>query len=340
MTIAEIHSKTEWEHFLAEASPHSFLHSWNWGEVQEKLGTKVIRLGLYEDQSLIAVALILLIKARRGSFLFCPHGPVVENKENIKPVLTTLLPELEKRGKELGCVFIRVSPLFKKNSEYEAIFRELGFRNAPVHLMHPELAWILNIDESEEAILKNMRKTTRYLVRRGEKEGVKIRIGETKEDLENFLKVYRTTVDRQNFTPFKGDFFKTELEVFKKDNQVKLFLAEYDGKVITAAMIVFYGQSAFYHHGASDQTYSHIPGAYLLQWQVIREAKARGLQFYNFWGIVPPEEKKHPWAGLSLFKTGFGGYSEVYLHAQDYLLSQKYWLVYFIETLRRKKRRL
>jgi len=101
------------------------------------------------------------------------------------------------------------------------------------------------------------------------------------------------------------------------------------------------GEYAFYHHGASQNTYPKIPTAYAVQWAAIREAKKRGIKLYNFWGIAPDEnDKKHPWAGLTLFKKGFGGYRTNYLHAQDLPLSWKYWISWSIELIRRKMRNL
>ena len=61
---------------------------------------------------------------------------------------------------------------------------------------------------------------------------------------------------------------------------------------------------------------------------------------YNFWGVVPESEKNHPWAGLSLFKKGFGGKEKEYVKTQDYILSPMYWLTYIFEELRKRKRRL
>lgn len=340
MKIEEIREKKIWSEFLEEARPHSFLQSWEWAEMQERLGTSTIRLGVYEGGELRAIALVLHIKARRGAFLFCPHGPVIRSVSDKEKIYIHVKEELQRRGEELDCSFIRISSLEEDSEENRRRFRLLGFRPAPIHLMHPERAWLLDLQKSEEELLKEMRKTTRYLIRKAEKEGVEVRQTDDDLGLKEFLKVYRTTVDRQNFMPFKDNFFEEELRQFKAGDHIKVFLAEHQGRVIAAAIIVFYGQSAFYHHGASDATHSQIPASYLLQWRVIQEAKRRGLKFYNFWGVVRPEEKKHPWAGLSLFKTGFGGFAEEYMHAEDFPLTQRYWVNYLIELVRRKWRRL
>ena len=73
----------------------------------------------------------------------------------------------------------------------------------------------------------------------------------------------------------------------------------------------------------------------MLQWEVIKEAKNRGKSVYNLWGITPAGKKRHPWKGLTVFKTGFGGQVIEYLHAKDYSLSPRYYLTYGIEWLRK-----
>ena len=160
------------------------------------------------------------------------------------------------------------------------------------------------------------------------------------DDIELFWKVYKETVDRQNFTPFSKEYLRHELEIFGKDDQAMLFFAHYNNEIVATALIIFYGDSGFYHHGASIHKYPKITAPYLLQWAVIREAKRRGLKWYDFWGVVHDDQPKHPWAGLSLFKKGFGGSAREYVHAKDFCLSAKYWLSWMVETVRRKKRRL
>jgi len=52
------------------------------------------------------------------------------------------------------------------------------------------------------------------------------------------------------------------------------------------------------------------------------------------WGIAPQgSDQTHPWYGLSLFKTGFGGFSKIYLPSFDYPLSPFYYLMRLIEKI-------
>lgn len=357
MIIQEITDKKTWEDFSTTVQPHTFLQSWNWGEVEKKLGREILRLGVYrhpaevrlpQDGLLIAVALITKIHARRGSFLFCPQGPILKGEQDVADVIKELSVYLKMLGKKEGFDFIRISPLFPANTENLVLFKKNGFRNAPVHMMHPELAWLLNIGQAEGELLQGMRKTTRYCIKRAEKDssasslqgGIEVTQSSEPADIEKFWPVYEETVKRQQFSPFPKKTLSAEFDVLAADNQAQFFFAHYQDEIVAAAIIIFYGNSAFYHHAASSQRFANLNTTYLLQWRAIQEAKKRGLQFYNFWGVVSDHEIKHPWFGLSQFKKGFGGTAEAYVHAQDLPLSTKYWFSYMVETVRRIKRGL
>ncbi|MBI5411587.1 peptidoglycan bridge formation glycyltransferase FemA/FemB family protein [Candidatus Peregrinibacteria bacterium] len=339
-TLGEISSKDVWEAFIDAARPHTFLHSWHWGEFQAAMGNKVWRLGIYEGETLISAALVFKVVARRGSFLFCPHGPILDSRFEIRDsrLINTLTDYLKQLGVQERCDFIRISPLFPDTPENNSLFLDLGFRDAPVHMMHPELSWILDVTRSEEALLTAMRKNSRYSIRRAEKDGVVITKSSDIKDLESFRVLYDETVQRQHFTPFPRDYFRKEFEVFSCDGQAQLFFAHYRGDLISTAFIIFSRDAGFYHHGASTPKYPKLTASHLLQWEVIRETKRRECTFYNFWGVSPEDEPNHPWAGLSLFKRGFGGFAESYVHAKDFPLTSKYWLNWIIEKARKIKR--
>jgi lipid II:glycine glycyltransferase (peptidoglycan interpeptide bridge formation enzyme) len=216
--------------------------------------------------------------------------------------------------------------------------------------MHPEITWELDISKSEDEILKGMRKTTRYLIRQALKnKEIEILKSEKIEDLKEFNNIYQETAKRHRFVPFSFDYLKNEFLAFKDDKQILIILGKYKGEVVSGGVFVFWQKIGFYHHGASSQKYPKIPVSYLMIWEAIKEAKNRGCEKFNFWGIAPISSNiepptsnlwKHPWAGLTLFKMGFGGEKKEYVKTQDFLISEKYWLCYLIEKLRRKKRGL
>jgi lipid II:glycine glycyltransferase (peptidoglycan interpeptide bridge formation enzyme) len=104
------------------------------------------------------------------------------------------------------------------------------------------------------------------------------------------------------------------------------------------------GGETSYHHGASTHRFSKIPASYLLQWTAIQDAIVRGDRVYNFWGIAPggdsntPIVKNHPFAGVTLFKTGFGGKALPLTHCLDLPVSKQYQITKAIEVIRKWRR--
>jgi len=334
MRITEIKEKSTWEGFLLGCEEKTFLQSWNWGEFQKAMGNKIWRLGVYNDGYPISIILVVKVRAKRGTFLLVPHGPVGE-----KESLNTLLEELKKIAKQENCSFIRISPIWKRNEENNKLFRKLGFKQGPIQA-HPEASWKLDITPSEDKLLAKMRKTTRYLIRQAQKNNdIKVSQSQKIEDIKVFDKLYQEVVKTQHFVPFSLDYLKNEFSAFNSDNQISLFFGRYRGEIIASALVIFWSGIGFYHHAALDPKYHKIPMAYLLQWEAIKEAKKRGCILYDFWGYVDPK-LKHPWAGPTLFKMGFGGQSHFYVETQDLPLSLKYWPTYIFEKLRKTKRGL
>ena len=187
-----------------------------------------------------------------------------------------------------------------------------------------------------------MRKTTRYLIRQAQKNpDIEIVKTQNIEDLKKFNEIYCSTATRHKFVPFSLKYIQNQFSSFSPDNQILIFLGKYKNEVVSSAVIVFWQNVGFYHHGASLSKYNKIPVSYLLQWEVIKEAKKRECQKYNFWGIITPDDNKnHPWAGLSLFKKGFGGHRKDYVQTQDLPLSKIYYLTYIFEKMRKIKRGL
>ena len=338
MEVSEITNKDIWENFLLNCEEKTFLDSWNWGEFQKKMGNKIWRFGVFENKLLFSVALVIKITARRGTFLFIPHGPVVKNGRELFSTISTILEELKKIAREEKVSFIRIAPILQRKEENIKIFKNLGFRDAPIHI-HPELTWELDLTPSEEELLMGLRKTTRYLIRQAQKnKDIEIYQSKNIEDIEIFNNLYQEVVDRHRFVPFSLNYLKNEFLAFNSDNQISIFLGKYKNEIISSGIFIFWQNIGFYHHGATSLKYPKIPVFYLLQWEAIREAKKRYCQTFNFWGIAPTNNQKHPWSGLTLFKMGFGGQKKEYVKTQDLPISKKYWLTFLFEKLRKTKR--
>ncbi len=329
--IREITDKKIWEAFLTkpEFSYYPYFQSWNWGEVQKKLGVRLWRLGIDIGDSLSGVFQITDVSARRGHYLHVRHGPLLLPFS--EELFDQFLFYIVGLAKEHSCFFIRISPFLKKDTIPSSFFKRRGFNMAPIHNMDAEICWTLDITKSEEQLLLGMRKSHRYLVRKALAMGITITHTKDVSQLDQFIPLYRELHERKRFTPHRGLF--EEFETFAQDDSMLLYLATFEKKIISGALIAFVGDMAIYRHGATLFEYRTIPASYVIQWEAIKEAKKRGKKLYNFWGVSPTLSQKHPWYGLTLFKMGFGGQKEEFVHAQDKPLSPLYAKTFLIEYL-------
>lgn len=326
LKIKIVDNKEVWEKFLLRQPLTPFFQSWNWGEIQEKLGHKIIRVGIYKDNKLAGICLVIEIKAKRGNYLHLRHGPLLRDfRKNLSPFLAELKNLV---GAKID--FIRMSAPLDETFDFRFL-KKLGFKPSPIHNMDAENAWVLDLGKSEDELLAQMRKTTRYLIKKGERSGFVVIKSKDKKDVNSFLKLYKKTAAKHGFVPHQG--IEEELEVFGKGKQAVLFLCQYKKRTISGALVIFYGNSAVYHHGATDPKYERLSPSYLVQWEAIKEARRRGKKIYNFWGVVPEGRKNHPWQGLTLFKTGFGGRAVNFIHSQDLPLKSSYWKTFIIESI-------
>ena len=300
---------------------------------------------MFDGDKLAGTALVTKIKAKRGTFLLIQHGPSLMETDCLsayqKNIFLALLDELKKIGRTEQAGFIRMSALWRRNPENINLIKSCGWREAPMHANAYEATWALDIAKPEAELMANLRKTTRYLIRQALKNPeITIETSANPADLEAYFKLNQAVAKKQAFTPFSESYIRNEFEIFSKENNALLFLGKYKGELIAAALVIFWANTAFYHQAASGLKHAKLSIPYLIAWQAIKEAQARNCLVFDFWGYTNPQtDPKHPWAGPTLFKMGFGGRACEYLKTQDFPLAGKYWLNYFVEKLRKIKRK-
>src|SRR3989338_1992745 len=112
MEIREIQSKDEWEGFLQNCAEKTFMQSWNWGEFNIALHNKIWQFGIFYGENLLGVFLVIKVTAKRGTFLFVPHGPVLKESLRIsdkKETMKGALEMLKKISAEEKNAIIKVS---------------------------------------------------------------------------------------------------------------------------------------------------------------------------------------------------------------------------------------
>ena len=322
-----------WTEVIKKYPEANFLQSPSYAKMNELLKNKVI----IEDFNKKGYTLMVVRKAKRGKYLEIPCGPLAnwDNKEDIKTIIN-IIRQIATQEK---CVFVRIRPQLIASQANLVLLNDLGLKPSPMHLA-AEHTVIIDLKKSEESLLSEMRRQTRYEVRRADKLGIKVTTSSSEEIFKEFHKVQTETAKRQNFVPPNLKTLLAEREAFKDDATIYVAKTA-EGESIAYGLIIKGGKEADYYEAASTPLNRKLPGAYALLWQAMKDLKGQGYERFNLWGIAPAGQPNHRYAGVTTFKTGFGGKTVEYVPAHDLVISKIGYLKdLIIETTRKKRRHL
>jgi len=296
--------------FVQNNSPDGgFLQSEYWRKFQESWGRKIYNITTRDNDELIAYANIITHTLPvAGDYFYVPRGPVVKIfnfQFSIFKQLEKFLNELINLAKKENINWIRIEPASKEilKTIKESLPKSIKIKKSSVD-MQPREILIMDISGSEEKLLVSMKQKTRYNIRLAEKKGVKILVSRDEKYIDEFCNLVRITSERDKIKSHPESYYRKMLEVIPPEI-LKLYVAEYEGKIIAANLFLLFGRTATYMHGASDNAHRDVMAPYLLQWQSILDAKRDGCTKYDFGGIKTINSGDQSWEGITKFKTGF-----------------------------------
>lgn len=315
----------QWNEMVA-AHPYGGLEqSYEWGELQTRIPGRpaFYALGIFEGEVMVGGMLVIRQEMGGGkTWLWCPRGPLLP-EEGANEAWEELLKEVRALAKEGGDVFLRIEPGVPVEEVFVAMGKQVENRYFPEHTL------TLDLTLPTEDLLEQMTQKGRYNIKQAEKQGVVVREGGGQEQtrlrrVEDFYKLLADTADRDAFSVHKAHFYKDFLESLGG----KLYLAYQDDVVVAGVLVTYFGEVATYYFGASSSAHRDSKAPYLLQWTAIRDAKKAGMKVYDFLGIAPEGDEKHAWAGVTQFKTRFGGKRVSYHAAQVFVFRSLWWFIY------------
>lgn len=178
LELRSITQPEQWTQFLQQHPYNYFLQTWQWSEFQNQgLGKPVYRLGFYDNEKLVGLALAIVETTRFGQFVYIPRGPVIDwsNSQLVSQALSALINFFARKN----YFQLRLEPLvLLAQSEVVKQLTEFGFRTA-IKAIQVELAWVLDLNQTEADLLKNMRQN-------------------------RSIKNYKLVINYLNFTEFAG----------------------------------------------------------------------------------------------------------------------------------------
>jgi len=333
--------KDSWNKFITENDSECFLQSWEWGEFQKSAKKKIWRIAIIDEDKIIGLALIIKHNLPVfGNYLYCPRGPVIDKlkmrNEKLK-IADSLFFEIKKIAEKEKSLFLKIEPAEVEYQDYQK-----GFVKSDSEIQ-PKNTLMLDLEKPEEKLLSEMKQKTRYNIRLAEKRGVKVRVSpDLQNDFTKFWSLVEETSKRNKISSHSKQYYFKMLESLKENSDARqnklfsrLYLADYNGKVIASNIVLFFSDFAVYLHGASSDEDKNVMAPYLLQWRQILDTKGMGCKKYDFWGISI-EGEKESWGGITRFKKGFGGFEKRYSGSFDLPFNKINYFVY--EAMRKAKK--
>lgn len=240
-----------------------------------------------------------------GKILYAPYGPVAEGAQQ----LAEALDSLRREAKSLGAICARVEPV-EAGSELQQLKSQLlsqGLRRAPAD-QQPELSWLIDLSQDEKTLLGQMRASNRNIYRNIAKKGVTLRSTREASELPELLNLLHETALRNGFKPQSDSYLQQVAELLMPAGAATLYLAEFEGRTIAAALVYDTEDTRVYAHAAVSWEHRKLSAGIPLMVQLILDARRAGLHWIDLWGVAPEGQTDHKWSGFTAFKTSFGGF--------------------------------
>jgi lipid II:glycine glycyltransferase (peptidoglycan interpeptide bridge formation enzyme) len=172
----------------------------------------------------------------------------------------------------------------------------------------PRDTWVLDLSADVDSLRGGLEKGHRWRVNAAARKGVGVTESHDTADVEAFLTLLRDTTEHGGFRAQRNDHYRTLMRVLGGDGHAHLYVARFEERAVAASIVVDFAATRYYLHSAADQEVNRRIGAAVpLLWTMIIDAKQSGAHWFDFWGIAPNDDPRHPWAGISAFKRAFGG---------------------------------
>lgn len=288
-----------------------FLQSPEWAKLKSEWKNEVV-LSEDKDGNIKGAMSILIRKLPyiNSSIMYSPRGPVCDIHD--KETFQELVDGAKELAKKYNAFIFRVDPDIPDNDEeFKKIAQEVGFKLKEDvkdfnEVIQPRYVFRLNVkDKTEEELLKSFHEKTRYNIRLAGRKGVTIRDG-NREDLKDFYRIMQETGNRDNFLIRPLEYFEKMYDCMGKD-YLRVIMADYNGKPISGAIAIYYGNKVWYLYGASSNENRNVMPNYLVQWEMIKWALEKKCDVYDFRGVSGHVDEHHPQYGIYKFKKGFNG---------------------------------
>lgn len=238
-------------------------------------------------------------RSRLGELLYCPYGPTVTSPA----ALEAALGALKLCAKKVRADFIRIEP---QGPLTEDDLRKAQLQRAQRDIQ-PRHTLVKDLARDDAELLREMSSTNRRLYRRAAQAGFTFTASNDPKDIAPFLAMLREVAQRQHITTRTDEYFTTMAEVLLPRRAATIFYALHDNRIVAGCLAFEDATTRYYAHAAAADSARHLQPGPPLMGYLIFDAKNAGKKYFDYYGIAPPDEPNHKWAGFTRLKKSFGG---------------------------------
>ncbi|MGV0023953.1 lipid II:glycine glycyltransferase FemX [Phormidesmis priestleyi] len=295
---------------LTQTSSSCFMQSCLWADFKELEGYQTFRYGVFSQTNLVGGCIFYYYpRPHSANLLTAPGAPVSLPGFELE-VMPLILEKAAELAKKVGAIALRIEPLLSEKPGYLK-----GFVRAPADLM-PSETLLIDLRPSVKEILTAMKPKGRYNLKLSQRYQVKTHFTTNSQSIPIFYEIFWETVKRQQFFGEPYKFFINLCQTLFAANIAEVGFAKWQGEVLAAILIIYWGDRATYLYGGRSTHHPHVMASYGLHWAAMQRAKLKGCHFYDFYGYT--RDPQHSYAKFSQFKGQFGGRLVNTIGAQDY----------------------
>jgi peptidoglycan pentaglycine glycine transferase (the first glycine) len=316
----EVARWSAWDRFVAATPDTGFMQSAPWAQLRARAGGEHFAVMLKDGDVIVGGALVGKWTYEPGHcFYYVQEGPVLPTDEaSAAEVFDAVLERIERhRTTEAATVsHLRIEPRWQRLPHFVRGFQPPAFSD---RYCEPRNTLCIDLRPSEDEILAQMKLKGRYNVRVARKHGVAVVRDNSLQGSIDFIRIQHCTAVRKGIEPVAPSYFDAMLAHLVSRGHASLFFAELHGVRLATALVVTFGRRATYFYGGSLLVQRRVMAPYLLHFEIMRAAKASGCEWYDLWGVAPPDQPDHGWHQISEFKRKLGGVDVELVPTLDYV---------------------
>lgn len=257
-----------WNAYVYQHDMGTPFHLNNWADaVSQAFGHKTYSLVAWSGNTIKGILPLTHVKSVLfGNVLssvgFAAYGGILcDDIENVLPALLKAASDLAK--------------------EHNADYVELKWKddidcNLPSNDLY--VTFIKELSTDHEENMKSIPRKQRRMVRKGIKSGLKALIG--REYFESFYDIFAQNVRRLGTPVYGKNWFNALLDAFGKD--AELMVVEYEGKIISGVLSLFYKDTVLPYYAASLTEYRKYAPNDFQYWELMQRAVDRGCRYFDY----------------------------------------------------------